>query len=165
MHPKFLMAAALSAFAGAATANTDPAPYAMTATHADMLAQLREVAAMPDATGTAAGRAADLMARHNAAQEQLVLPLLGWADATASRQALTAADLPVRAGGLEAELSQLHAGDVDLVTALVELYATAEETGQPGVARLAERMIWHETGDVEILYPAALLVGRTAQAR
>ena len=24
---------------------------------------------------------------------------------------------------------------------------------------MAERMIWHETSDVEVLYPAALLVG------
>jgi cytochrome b len=33
-----------------------------------------------------------------------------------------------------------------------------------GIVQLAERMIWHETIDTEILYPAAALVAHTAQA-
>jgi len=53
---------------------------------------------------------------------------------------------------------QLYDRDVDLVTALVELYAAADEAGDAETARLAERMIWHETSDVEVLYPAALFV-------
>jgi hypothetical protein len=47
---------------------------------------------------------------------------------------------------------------VDLVTAPVELYARAEDAGDAEIARIAERMIWHETGDVEVLHPAAVLV-------
>ena len=36
--------------------------------------------------------------------------------------------------------------------------AAAEAVGDVETARLAERMIWHETSDVEVLYPAALMM-------
>jgi hypothetical protein len=48
---------------------------------------------------------------------------------------------------------------VELLGAPAHLYAVADETGQSETTRLAERMIWHETSDVEVLYPAAVLVG------
>lgn len=135
----------------------DP-PYALRAVHADFEAQLEKAAAAPGTIGTAGRLAADLLAAQNAAQERLVLPMLGWADAAAAGEVAAVADLPDRMR-LEAERSQLYDGDVELVTALVELYAAAEEAGQSEIARMAERMIWHETSDVEVLYPAALLVG------
>lgn len=37
--------------------------------------------------------------------------------------------------------------------------------GEAEIARFVERGIWHETIDVEELYPAALLVGSAAQNR
>jgi hypothetical protein len=117
----------------------------------------KEAAAAPGTIGTAARLAADLMAAQNAAQERLVLPLLGWADAAAAGKVAPVADLPNRMN-LEAELIHLYDSDVDLVTALVELCAAAEEAGQPGFALMAERIIWHQTSDVDVLYPASLLV-------
>ena len=73
--------------------------------------------------------------------------------------------MPERLQVLEAELAQIHDSDVDLVIALVDLYAAADEAGQPETVRLAERMIWHEVSDVQVLYPAALLVGASLQAQ
>lgn len=162
MTPRLIIAAALSALALPAVAAPNETPYALSAAHDDFEAQLARLALRRDEIGAAAGTAATLMAAHNAAQERLVLPLLGRADTSAS--GAKAADLPDPAH-LEAELLQLHDGDVDLVTALVELYALAEEAAEPEVARLAERMIWHQTGDVEVLYPAALLVEAALRAR
>lgn len=155
MHTKLIIAATLSALAMPAVAAPNDAPYALSATHSDFEAALARIALRPDEIGAAAGAAATLMSAHNGAQERLVLPLLGWADTGPARAAR--ADLPDRAH-LEAEIAQLYKGDVDLVTALVELFALADEAGEPEIAREVERMIWHQTGDVEVLYPAALLV-------
>jgi hypothetical protein len=157
MQTKLIIIAVASALAAPAIAAPYDAPYMLKAVHADFEAQLEEAAAAPGTIGTAARLAADLMAVQNAAQERLVLPLLGWADATAAGKVAPVADLPSRMN-LEAELLHLYDADVDLVTALVELYAAAEEAGQPGIARIAERIIWHQISDVDVLYPAALLV-------
>ena len=163
MPKNLIIAAALSALAVPAIAAPNDPPYALSAVHADFQAQIERVAESPGEIGAAARVAADLMAPHNAAQERLVLPLLGWADAAAAGRTTTVADLPNRMR-LEAELSQLYDGDVNLVTALVGLYATADEAGDAETARLAESMIWHETSDSDVLYPAALLVGTALRA-
>ena len=46
-------------------------------------------------------------------------------------------------------------GGQELMTALVELYATADETGHGDISRVAERLIWHETADADFLTAAA----------
>jgi hypothetical protein len=159
MQTKFIIAAAVSALAASASAAPHGTPYALGAVHADFQAQLEEVAGTPGEVGAAAGVAADLMRRHNAAQERLVLPLLGRADAASTGKVLADPDLAERAQQLKTELPQLFEGDVELLGALAELYAVADEDGQPEILRLAERLIWHQTSDVEVLYPAAVLVG------
>ena len=55
-------------------------------------------------------------------------------------------------------------GDIALVTALVELYSAAETAGHSEAATMAERMIWHETSDIHMLYPAALRLGSAEAA-
>lgn len=163
MQTNFIIIAVVSALAAPALATSYEAPYALSAVHADFQTQLETAATKPAEVGAAARVAADLMAPQNAAQERLVLPLLGWADAASAD--LAAIDLAGRTQALEAEMPLLVEADVVLVTALVELYAAAEEAGQSEIALMAERMIWHETSDVDVLYPAALLVGSTqAQA-
>ncbi|MFP7572115.1 hypothetical protein [Marivita sp. S2033] len=158
MQTKLIIAVALSALAMPVIAAQNDTHYALSAVHADFQDQLDRTAERSDAIGAAARAAAGLMAPHSAAQERLVLPLLGGLDAAASGQAAVVSNLPERME-LEAELSELHDRDVDLVTALVELYAAAEDAGHSEIARMAERMIWHETSDIEVLYPSALLVG------
>lgn len=157
MQKILIFAASLSAFAIPTHAAPDETPYALNAVHADFQAELERTAGLPGEVGAAAGAAAELMAPHNAAQERLVLPLLGWADAVASGREAKMPDIPDRTH-IEAELSQLYDRDVDLITALVELFGVADEAGDIETAKLAERMIWHETSDMEVLYPAALLV-------
>lgn len=157
MQKTLIIAAALSALSIPALAAPNETPYALSAVHADFQAELERTARLPDEVGAAAGAAAELMAPHNAAQERLVLPLLGWADAVASGREAKLPDIPDRTR-IDAVLSQLYDRDVDLVTALVELYAAADEAGDAETARLAERMIWHQTSDLEVLYPAALFV-------
>ena len=88
----------------------------------------------------------------NNAQDRLVLPCRTEGGQTPAAKAL------------HAEMPTLLEGDIALVTALVELYGAAETAGQPDTARMAERMIWHETSDIHMLYPAALRVGAMADA-
>lgn len=163
MSIRIRIAVAISTLATSAAAAADPAPYALTAVHAEFVAQLTEAGAMSGETGAAAREAATLMAKQNAAQERLVLPLLGWTDAVANGEASAPGLLPKAA--LETELSALFAGDVAVVTALADLFAAAETAGNAEIAARAERMIWHETTDVEVLYPAARLVAEAARSR
>ena len=159
MRRNLIIAAALSALAMPAIAAPGETPYALGAVHADFQARLERVAERPDEIGAAARRAAGLMQSHNAAQERLILPLLGRAEAAAGRLA-TVGELP-EGMRLEVEVAELYESDLGLVTALAELYAAADEAADTETARLAERVIWHEMSDVEVLYPAALLVDAT----
>ncbi|HMQ64750.1 MAG TPA: hypothetical protein PKA33_18990 [Amaricoccus sp.] len=164
MPAKFTISAVASAFAATASAAPFEPPYALSAVHADFQSQLEQAADMPGEIGTAARAAADLLGPHNAAEEEFVLPFLGFADA-ATVGGTTDPQLLEQLASLEAELPQLRDSDLKLVTALVELYAAAEEAGQAEVARLAERMVWHEVSDIEVLYPAAVLVGSAVQGQ
>ncbi len=165
MHTNLIVSAVLSALATTATAEPFEAPYSLSAVHADFQSQLEQVADKFGADGRTARIAADLMGPHNAAQERLILPILGFADAATGAQMPTDPQMPERLQVLEAELAQIHDSDVDLVIALVDLYAAADEAAQPETVRLAERIIWHEVSDVQVLYPAALLVGASLQAQ
>jgi len=156
MH-RIIIAAAVAALPLPALAETFETPYALRSAHADFQAQLEMIGTRQDDIGEAARAAAALMAPNNAAQEATILPLLCWTEAaiSGSRQALP--ELP-DAAALQAELARLYDGDVAVVTALVELYAEAGDAGDTDTARLAERIIWHQTADLEVFYPAAQLV-------
>lgn len=160
---KIIIAAAIAALPLPALAEAFETPYALRSAHADFQAQLEAVGARQDDIGEAARIAAALMAPNNAAQEATILPVLCWTDTaiSGSRQALP--ELP-DAAVLQAELERLYDGDVAVVTALVELYAEAVDKGDPDSARLAERIIWHQTADLEVFYPAALLVAASLRA-
>ena len=165
MLAKFIVSAAVSAFAATVSAAPFETPYALSAVHADFQLQLEQATDAPGEVGAAARAAADLLGPHNAMQERLVLPVLGFADAVTGGRMPTDPNLPRQLLRLEAELSMLLDSDVELITALVELYAAADEAGQTEVARVAERMIWHEVSDVEVLYPAAALIGTAIRAQ
>lgn len=159
MQPRFIIAAVMSVFAATASAAPFETPYALSAPHADFLMQLEKAAEVPGQTGTAARTAADLLGPHMALQERVVLPFLAHMEAVARGEAPVDPQILVRLQSLTAELPLLMGAEPEVVTALVELFAAADTEGQPEVALLAERMIWHQTSDVEILYPAAVLVG------
>lgn len=165
MQTRFIIAAALAAVAMPGAAAPTGELYALSAEHADLQDQLEVAAGIPGEVGGAARLAADLMELHSQAQEEIVLPWLGYANRAASGRALEDAGLLEQAQDLEVILARLNESDVELVSAVVDLYSAAEDAGRPEILRLAERIIWHETSDVEILYPATLLVSRTRTSR
>ncbi|MFC3087925.1 hypothetical protein [Tabrizicola soli] len=163
MHKIIIIAAAIAALPLPTFAAPFETPYALRSAHADFQAQLEEVGARQDDIGKAARAAAALTAPHNAAQEATILPVLCWTDTATSGSREALPELP-DAAALQAELARLYDGDVAVVTALVELYAEALDEGDTDTARLAERIIWHQTADLEVFYPAALLVAASLRA-
>ncbi|WP_193177756.1 hypothetical protein [Oricola nitratireducens] len=156
MKASIVVAAVMCAFTATASAAPPATPYILSAAHEDFLMQLEDVAGVPGQIGTAARAAADLVRRHNETEEAVILPFL---ELAAPAMMGTMTGEPERGmTRLQAELPQIMDEQTEVVIALVELFATAEEQGRPDISRLAERIVWHETGDAEILYPAAVLV-------
>lgn len=164
MRTKLIMTAALSVFATAASAGSFDTPYALRAIHQDFLMQLKKIAGEPDEVGAAARAAVSVLEPHIELEERVVLPFLGLAETVAGGNAPVIPEIPERFERLKAALPQLLDAESNGIGTLVELYAVADSEGRPEIVQLAERMIWHETNDTEILYPAAVLVGHTAQA-
>lgn len=155
MKASIVVATVMCAFTATASAAPSATPYVLSAAHEDFLMQLEDVAGVPGQIGTTARAAADLVRRHNETEEAVILPFLGLAE---SAVASTMTGEPERGmTHLQAELPQILDEQTEVVIALVELFAAAEEQGRPDISRLAERIVWHETGDAEILYPAAVL--------
>ncbi|MCR4267055.1 hypothetical protein [Nitratireductor sp. ZSWI3] len=156
MKALFTAAAVVCAIATTASAAPSATPYVLSAAHEDFLMQLEDAAGVPGQIGTAARAAADLLRRHNETEEAVVLPLLGFAETAVSG---TMTSWPARGTmDLRAELAGILGGQEEVVIALVELFAAAQQQDRSDISRLAERVVWHETGDAEILYPAAILV-------
>lgn len=163
MRVKLIASVVLSVFATAASAASIDTPYGLSAIHQDFLSQLKDVASEPGDVGVAARAAVGVLEPHIELEESVVLPVLNHAvDAAAGKSFLNPA-LPARLARLKAELPLLLDAETNLFGTLVELYAVADADGRSDIVQLAERMIWHETNDAEILYPAAVLVGDTAR--
>jgi len=141
-------------FASSALAAAPDVPYALRAVHADFEAQLAAVAGEEGELGLAARDAARLFEAQNARQAALVLPLVATGSATART--------PETVQSFKGALPALLEGEDRVVVALSELYAAADLAGKPAVAMLAERMIWHQTNDMDMLYPQAMRVSAVA---
>jgi hypothetical protein len=166
MFRPLIITAVTAAFAATAGAAPSQTPNVLSVVHEDFLLQLDEVARTPGAIGAAARTAADLMAAHNAAEETLILPFLAHSDAVAAAEPPVVAPQTLASmERLQAELPGLIDAQTEVVIAAVELFAAADIEGRADIARLAERIIWHEMGDAEVLYPAAALVATTARER
>lgn len=159
MHTSFVVAAIVSALVATASAPPFETSYALSAPHADFLMQLENAGAAPGRTGAAARAAAGLVGPYMEVEERVVLPFLAHMEAVATGQTPVDPQILARLQSLTTEMPLLRDVEIEVVSALVDLFATAEEEGQREISRLAERMIWHQTNDAEVLYPAALLVG------
>jgi hypothetical protein len=164
MRTKLIVTAVFSVFATAASAGSFDTPYALSAIHQDFLLQLKDTVGESGEVGAAARAAISVLEPHIELEESVVLPFLGFAGNVAGGNASIIPEIPERLERLKAELPRLLDAESNGISTLVELYAVAASEGRPEIVQLAERMIWHETNDAEILYPAAVLVGHTAQA-
>jgi hypothetical protein len=75
------------------------------------------------------------------------------------------ADVLALADRLEAELPGMLAEHQQIMAALGDLVAAANAEKRPKYAHFAEKLMSHASTEEEVLYPAALLVGRYLKLR
>lgn len=111
--------------------------------------------------GAAAQEVATLLHPHFIREEEFALPPLGLlADLVKGTLVPEMADVLALTDRLEAELDGMLAEHKQIVAALSELVAAAKAENKPRYLDFAEKLILHARTEEEVLYPAALIVGR-----
>jgi hypothetical protein len=138
-----------------------PVPETLKAEHEELHAELARAIDAGGYTGEAAKVVAETLHPHFVREEQIAMPplaLLG--SLAADKLTPEMADVLSMTDSLEAELPQMLKQHKAIVTALGRLQSVARDEGKPGIAAFAEKLILHARTEEEVLYPAAILVGR-----
>jgi hemerythrin superfamily protein len=138
-----------------------PIPHPLKAEHEELHAELARARDSGGRTGEAAKLVAKILHPHFVREEEIAMPPLALLQALAGdkvspemSQVLSMTD------SLEAELPQMLDQHREIVTALERLARAANDEGKPRVARFAEKLILHAQTEEQVLYPAAILIGR-----
>jgi hypothetical protein len=139
-------------------------PTSISAVHQDLLQLLVTAQSLQGKTGRVAEEIARLLKPHIEKEEHLFLPLLGiLPDVVDGRLSPSSAK---RASKLYAKVKDEYKIMLEehkvLDKALAKLRRVADEEGHPTATRFAELLKAHSLGEDQILYPAAVLVGRIA---
>lgn len=136
-------------------------PKSIAMAHGELHETLARAVAEGGEMAIAAGELEGALAPHFKREEQIatpplgLLPALAQGDATAEmRSVLTMTD------ALERELPQMLREHEAIRDALAKFRATAERNGHQDYVRFADNLAAHARQEEEILYPAAILVGR-----
>jgi iron-sulfur cluster repair protein YtfE (RIC family) len=134
--------------------------------HAALHDELRRATQVPGEVGEAARQLARLMHPHFLKEDQIALPPLGLLRALTRGEPTPdmaeALDLTDR---LEAELPAMLAEHKAIVGALAQLQQAAERANRDDIVQFAQALMQHARTEEEVMYPAALLVGRYLRAR
>lgn len=136
-------------------------PSSIKAEHHELHEQLHKAISMGGRTGDAARSVAAVLAPHFEKEEEYAMPPLALL-APLARGEMTpdmesVAKLTDR---LAAEFGTMLDEHRQIRAALENLAACAKSENHPDIVHFAERLALHATNEEEILYPAALLVGR-----
>lgn len=142
-------------------------PRTLTTEHEALHQRLVQATHLEGATGEAAREVARRLHPHFMKEEAYALPPLGLLaaltdrghDAAIADMADMAEVLPMTRQ-LEAELGQMLAEHREIVTALAVLRAAAETEQQAEVVAFADALEAHAQIEEQVMYPAAILVGR-----
>jgi hypothetical protein len=148
-----------------ATTPAIPAPRSIEAEHRELHAVLRQATEERGALGAAARELADLFEPHFRREEQIASPPLGLltALATAAPTPDMREILPVTRA-LERELPKMLQEHFDIEVARHRFDHEARRAGRPEYSELAHQLARHAKLEEEVLYPAAVLVGRYIEA-
>jgi hypothetical protein len=140
-------------------------PNSIAAEHEEIQEALVRATLVPGRVGEAARAVAALLDPHFAREEQIALPPLGLLRAISDGEptAGMAAMLPVT-DSLAAELPRMLEEHEAIRAAVDRLGAAARSAGRRDEARLAEQLRSHALTEEEVLYPAAVLVGKYLKA-
>lgn len=136
-------------------------PASLQQEHQALHDELRVATQADGAVGEAARTLARLMHPHFLKEDEFALPPLGLLavlargdTAPGMEQVLALTD------HLESELPAMLAEHQEIVGALGRLRQAAQEGGRPDIVDFAQRLTQHARVEEEVMYPAALLVGR-----
>jgi hemerythrin HHE cation binding domain-containing protein len=139
---------------------------ALSADHGDIHDRLARAARELGPIGAASQRVAGYFDRHVEAEERLVVPLLELLQPVAQGKLneRMAQAMPLFAE-FEAHLKDMVAEHHMISAALEKLVEAAHAADRAEFAALAARLVAHMRLEEEVLYPAALLVGRYLNLR
>lgn len=136
-------------------------PKSIAAEHGELHETLVEAAAQGGEIGAVAEELERALAPHFKREEEIatpplaLLPALSHGDATAEMRSV----LPMTEA-LERELPQMLREHDVIRDAVAKFRAVAERNGQQDFVRFADKLAAHARQEEELLYPAAILVGR-----
>ena len=136
-------------------------PESIALEHGELHEALARAAAEGGEMAAAANALEAVLAPHFKREEQIatpplgLLPALARGDATAEMRSV----LPMT-DALERELAQMLREHGAIRDAVTQFRATAERNGKEEYVRFADNLAAHAREEEEILYPAAILIGR-----
>ena len=139
-------------------------PRSLKLEHEELHQELLRATREPGAVGEAARGVAKALHPHFVKEEEFAMPPLGALAAVAGGDKVAdAAALIAQARRVAEELPQMLAEHRDIVGTLERLEAAAREAGKPEYERFAAKLKLHARTEEEVLYPAAILVGRALE--
>lgn len=123
--------------------------------------ELRRATEAGGEVGEAAKTLVRLMHPHFVKEDQFALPPLGLLGALARGEHPTEmAEVLVLTDRLEADLPAMLEEHKAIVAALQRLQDAAERAGRSDIVIFAQKLVEHARTEEEVMYPAAILVGR-----
>jgi hypothetical protein len=132
--------------------------------HHELHEELARATREPGPVGEAARGVAKVLHPHFVREEEFAMPPLGALAALARGEKVAdAATVIAQARRVADELPQMLAEHRQIVVALERLQEAAIAAGKPEHAHFAEKLKLHAQTEEEVLYPAAILVGRALE--
>lgn len=129
--------------------------------HEELHADLVKATKSGGRTAEAAKAVAEALHPHFVKEEEYAMPPLGLlADLALGKLDPAMLNVLTMTDKLEAELPTMLEEHKAVVAALMKLTEAADAEKKPEVARFAQKLILHAQTEEQVLYPAALLVGR-----
>lgn len=139
-------------------------PHSLKLEHHELHEELARIIREPGPVGEAAREVARVLHPHFVKEEEFAMPPLGALGAIARGDKVPdAATVIAQARRVADELPQMLSEHRDVVRALERLEQAARAAGKPEHAHFAEKLKLHAQTEEEVLYPAAILVGRALE--
>lgn len=136
-------------------------PQPLQQEHEELHAELRDATQAGGAVGEAARALAKLMHPHFVKEDEFALPPLGLLQRLTKGEVTTEmADVLKLTDRLATELPAMLAEHKTIVAALERLVAEAQQAGRSDIVGFAHKLMLHAQAEEQVMYPAALLVGR-----
>ena len=150
-----------SAGSGPLAAQTPPIPNELRADHVRIQQRLRDLSLRADPVGKAAKQVLVLLVPHDQREEEFVLPLVGLLEQVAADRIRPDMALAIpMADKLKAEKDRLSDEHTAVIDALLVLRSASLRSHEPKVTQFAEDIASDEVNDGQVVYPAAILVGK-----